>query len=311
MSLGSGHQQSSLELMLDTVCNVFGGIVLMAILVVLQTRGTVARMPGPGSHGLDTFFEARELRFRERQLNRELRELQQQRDKLLDTERPGRDSNLSVLVERYSEFKKAIAESSEKAEHQKAELVRKEQTLADLRNKGKAAEKRLKAKQRTIDGLKRQILNLAESPTKKMRLPHRRGAAAGKARYYVIKNKKLYRAGTTGITRWRGPPYMLEDCRVTPQGTEALQIAMSLPPGRGLEVSDRRESLLAIRRSLADYPPTTYYCYFWVCSSNTSYATFQTLRKLVTRMGYQYGVGVLDRDDGPLIFVPTSYHETE
>ena len=61
----SASPTDSLELLLDTISNVFGAIILMAILVVISAQSTVIRIPKKTSPSV---VEQRQLKFDEARL---------------------------------------------------------------------------------------------------------------------------------------------------------------------------------------------------------------------------------------------------
>ena len=310
MALRYSQAGASLELMLDTICNVFGGIVLMAILVVIQTQSTAARIPTPGSEDLDRIIEARRLAFEKEQLEREILDMQSQLAAVMKIEDTGGDGTTPLIIERYAEFRDAIAKAVEKLEQQERQTEKEQQTLLAVKQDQSRAFLRLKSQQQGIRELKQQLLDLAQRPRRNIRLPHRKGAARGKARYYVIKDNKLFGAGV-GVSRWDGPPYVLEDCQVTPVPGDILALALQPLTDKGIALPGPGQPLAPVVATLRGCTPQTHYCIFFVYRTESSYDSFQRMRKVVSDLGYRYGVGALNVRDGPVILKPTSYHETE
>ncbi|NIA14044.1 MAG: hypothetical protein GWP08_08180 [Nitrospiraceae bacterium] len=309
MALRRLNQDSSLELLLDTICNVFGGIVLMAILIVLQMQGTLARMPTPTQQDMARSLEARKLAFEKARLAQEVADLDRQRAAFAVTSGQPDSNALSELVGRYGEFKVAIKTAGTRLSRQKTDVEKEQRTLGEAQLKKSRTDLRLRAKRQEAQVLKQQLLDLAKRPRQNIRLPHRRGAARGTARYYLIKDDKLFRAGVGGI-RWIGPAYTLEDCLITP-GADGTSATIKPLKTMGIGMPDAGKPLDAVLATLRGYPPRGYYCVFCVYRSDKSYQSFQRMRKAVSDLGYSYNVQAFSVADGALSVFRASYHETE
>lgn len=300
----------SLELMLDAICNVFGGITLVAILVVLQIHSSVNSLPQASAADMDRFLEARGLSLEVERLRQQLVDLSRQERALANTLQSVGSPNAGKLVKVGGEFKGAIVQARTRAdklqaEHDKADRAYTEQVLASREQR-----RRLRAKELEADKLAGQLRLLANRPRKAVRLPHRRGRARGTACYYVVKGNKVYRFGAGGMPRWQGQPYRVEDCLVSPiPGENQARIQPDESAGFIVPREDRQTSRFAT--SLKRYDPRFNYVVFFVYSDDQSYTSFQRLKNEALDSGYRYVVNTKDRGGGSFVMVPTKFHETE
>jgi len=300
----------SLELMLDAICNVFGGITLVAILVVLQTHSSVNSLPQASAADMGSFLEARGLSLEVERLRQQLVDLSRQERTLANTLQSVGSPNAAKLVKVGGEFKEAVVQARARAdklqaEHDKADQAHTEQVLSSRQQR-----RRLRAKELEADKLEGQLRLLANRPRKAVRLPHRRGRARGTACYYVVKGNKVYRFGSGGILRWQGQPYRVGDCVVSPIPSEnKARIQPDESAGFTVPREDRQTSRFAT--SLKRYSSRYYYVVFFVYSDDQSYTSFQKLKDEALDRGYRYVVSAKDRGSGDFIMVPTKFHETE
>src|SRR5215218_408098 len=89
MSRRRRHQPDSLELLLDTMCNTFGGIIMIALLIALLSRDTDA-----DANGTQSFRKQLE------QAERQTVEAEKLRSKILDSADTNVVAALAMLKER-------------------------------------------------------------------------------------------------------------------------------------------------------------------------------------------------------------------
>lgn len=307
---GQLDDSDSLELLLDTICNVFGGIVLMAILVVLQTQQTVARIPTPDAASVERALEARRTRFEIDAAENRVGDLVAQRQRILATQEAVGTDSTPRLIEAYADFNKAITEAEARVDELQKRLSKARGLLAESDAKHADARRQLEGKQDEVEHLKRQLHNLAKRPRRSLRLPHRGGAARGTPRYFVIKGTRVYRFGAGHLPSFTGAAYWVEDCHVIPT-TAGDRISAEVTTGNGGFAFDDAKGPAQLGAALSQYAASSHYVLLFVYRDSVSYQTFQRVRKSLTVSGYRYAVAALLQADGPFPVAPTAYHETE
>jgi len=298
----------SLELLLDTICNVFGGIILMAILVVLQTQTSAGRIPEPKPADVERALEAQRLRFEYSRLEVRAAALKDHRQEIERTFHATTSPSGQRLSNTVEEFRKAVEEAGRRVTVTEAETAtaRKDQTeAADLLQ---TADRLLKGKQAEVDQLEADLQQSSQTLPKQVRLPHRRGRAPGTARYYVVKGAMAYELHAVGFN-WLGGVQRMGQCFITPV---RVGVAAKVTPidGTGYPVTDRAVPQGFVT-SLRPYPHGLHYVVFFVYDDSQSYTAFQVVKDAVVNLRYAYMVQAVIVEDGAFTVTPVSGHETE
>ena len=98
----------SLELLLDTICNIFGGIILMAILVIIQTQASAGRLLMSASLAPDTTLQFSKLRFECALLQQSIQEIEEQKKDLINTYKATASPVTETLLESRGNFSLAL-----------------------------------------------------------------------------------------------------------------------------------------------------------------------------------------------------------
>jgi hypothetical protein len=299
----------SLDLLLDTICNVFGGILLMAILVVLQTQTSAGRIPEPKAEDVERSLEAQRLRFECERLGDRLTVLSQHRDEIAQTFQATTSPTGERLAGAQGEFRKAIEEARHRAAAAEAAAgaSRKDQTATD--DALRTVERALREKQSEVAALEQELRHSQTAIPRQVRLPHRRGMASGGTRYYVVKGSRAYMLDPLRFD-WFGGEQRVGDCTMTPLSF-ARAATVTPMDGAGLPVPRGKGEAEAFVASLARYPPNTWYIVFYVYNDSASFASFQTLKDAVAGRGYRYAAEPVIPESGSFVVVPASGHETE
>ncbi|MFO8014132.1 MAG: hypothetical protein R6X20_12600 [Phycisphaerae bacterium] len=303
----STFSSDSLELLLDTICNVFGGIILMAILVVLLTQTTAGRLPEPESEDVERAFRVQRLRFERQKLQRRLADLQAHRRQIGETFQDTTSEAGERLADARSRFQEAVQEASERVQQMNTTVkdTRREHTRAE--EQLAEAERHLDEKQEDLDRLQADLRHAESAVSRKVRLPHRRGAASGSPRYYVVQGHRAYELKNV---RWFAGTHEAGQCSVT--ADRERRVAFVRPvPGEGYPAPVDGASVGAFRAALMRHPPASHYLVFFVYDDSASYAAFQALKDVAVDAGFAYMAEPVVTEDGAFPIVPTSHHETE
>ena len=304
----------SLDLLLDTICNVFGGIILMAILVVLQTQTSAGRIPAPATEDVQRTVEAQRLRFECDRLQERAMNLAQHRDEVVRTFQATTSPTGERLADAQAEFRKAIEDAQRrvKATEGDAGTGRKDQAKAeDLLS---TAEQALKEKRAEVRSLEEDLKQSQVSMPQMVRLPHRRGWSTGGACYYVVKGSRAYALDPEHRFNWFGAEQRAGHCMMTPirTGDFSIRAAKVVPiDGTGYPVPREPAGADAFMSSLARYPAGAHYIVFFVYSDSESFAAFQTLKDAVAGARYRYMADPVVPEAGAFTVVPSPGHQTE
>ena len=301
-------ENDSLELLLDTVCNVFGGIVLMAILVVISTQASADRIPGPKPEDMDRALRLRAQRFELERLVGRAEDLARQRDVLRDTLADGTSADSRKLLEAHERFVKAAAQAQKDLSEmrQQKEDSRKSNLLASADLSGLEQEQQ-KVRQE-IESYKLRLRAQSRRLPDRVRLPHRQRATGG-ARYYVVKGGKAY---PLEDVRWFGEPHVSGHCLVFPD-SGGLGVSARIRPkeNAGYPAPVNGKGGESFWASLKGYGTERHYVVFFVYDDSDSFESFQQLKQLVLGRGFAFVALPKDPDATNIVVFPVDAHETE
>lgn len=272
----------SLELLLDTISNVFGAIILMAILVVIQLTTTSVRIPKQDPNAEQRALSGKELQFELKRLTHELSGLKQD---LANLPKPPGSSNATTLMERKEAFVAAIKKATERlraAEGQEPDAgAAKKQIDQDMAQ----VSADLKKKQAELREVKRTGA-VQLSPHKKVRLPYRHKRNPRLAqRQFIVKDGRIWPLPeTTTKSRWQRT-----------NGT------LHVERGEGIPVLDA-DDLQPVLDQMRLRSPRSHFVSFWVCRGDDSFKAFQRVRALFVERGYEYSVGTYKRNPGLILY---------
>jgi hypothetical protein len=276
------QEDSSLELLLDTICNVFGGIVFIAILVSILTSAESSEVEATAqdaSKHLEVEREVQDLRAQEQRLQSAIDEASRTM-KLLDAD--GRQQEFAVAVdaleqrlleatgrmeanrkwlEEYREWQKSLATSSVEVQQKlKAQAAALEREIAQSKDQ-RTIDARLHAERETT---KTQVILLLEGDCVYV-VPVGRGKNA-------IINSEL-------------------DDQVSCDGSVLTGLTIRPKPGKGIKPSEVDGSP-QLMRLIAALPPQTHYIEMFVMPDSVN--AYTEMRDLLAQRGYQYAISPCD-----------------
>lgn len=282
----------SLELLLDTICNTFGGVLFLAILVVMLLQQTgKSRIEGSPSRSPVSPEEVESLAARLEESAAELARLRANR------------ASQELVVGRFApdEVRALLAERS--AIRQKQDEV--EQRVDELRAENAAASARIEStareNARTQDDLKAAV---ARNHQAKDQLERERETRVERVRLPVVRTPlrkqeigMILRYGRLYIWHRYGPGHVrlglnTDDFAIVSEEGSAL---VTRPiPTRGVPLDDSPASREAVLRALRSFDPGT--CYLSAVVRPDSYAAFRHLRNLAIELGFEYRILAGDTD---------------
>jgi hypothetical protein len=280
----------SLELLLDTICNIFGGIILLALLIIIQTQISVAQVSEKPSVVTEQHLQMLKLHGECAMFQKEITELKKHIDILHRTHKDNVTENTQSLIELKNNFIKAIEKSSQNLKSIHDQLNYLKEYQFEIKTASVKTDDLIKNKDSQLSELMVKLENSTREITENLRLPHRRIDPQRSQISYLIKGSRVYLFGKR--IRWfASSPYESGHCLITPivrsSGTPAAQI--NPIKNKGVKVFDDGSSRKFLF-TLKDCSPEKYYIMFFVYGDSESFKSFQSLKNIVLDQGFLYGV---------------------
>lgn len=290
--------QDSLELLLDTLCNVFGGIILITCLLALmnnkKSEGTQKPTQGKGSGQL---IEQRLLA-----ASNELERLKKLQSKL-ESEH---DAETRLMASERNELQKTLErlrrEKTETTPSEIAPVLDPGKEVVKLRSKSEEAQAKLaeasseesalkaRATQITarIEELQKLIGEKKKSQTRKLRFP-KEGVNTKQPWFMAIKNGQVYPIYLSSGELFPG---------VTKQEIDSDRYSITLKSGGGWNVDDIQDQLAPL---LSQVARSGVYVSLLIYGDDKSFDTFKSVKEQIFTQELKYGVEVLP-SEAPIIF---------
>jgi hypothetical protein len=269
--------ENSLELLLDTICNVFGGIVFIAILVALLTSSTnVEPTPSEAKRPSVTAADVREARDLRAEIS-SYRSGIEHLQSLAETISSGEQRSASQKLE---QLEKARAKAEERAGRLETWLQRyqasKTEVKESLTEQLRTAQRRLKKRRHQRDQLLRQKKGEA-------RLPAEQRTQKTQV-IFLIENGELHWAPIGGgrdalPAAYKGQVNLDRQLR---------RVSVQPKPGEGINIGDLKNQQ-EVQRIFHTLDPRTHFLDLSVASDSVE--SFKKLRAAATSRGFEYDVG--------------------
>lgn len=299
------HTTDSLDLMLDTICNIFGGMILMAILVVLQTRISADRLSDSVEPDSDLLLQSRIIRFDIERTQQQIDELEMQKTSFEEQYQTKASPVTAQILNAYHEFQQAVKDAIAKEKQWRHERDQYKKSMADNKSILKEITTEIKGLESEVKTIESDLKNIHQKHPKELRLPHRHNAGRSGRCYYVITGK---RACVLKEIRYNGSPYTSGHCRVEPGNNILSRSAQIIPlKNSGYPVPIKGKPILFMD-SLKQFNPSMYAVSFFVYGDSESFASFQKLKNELLEAGYLYSLSAYIPEEGlnvvPAAFVP-------
>lgn len=281
-----GIKQDSLELLLDTICNTFGGVLFIAILVVMLlaqagngTGSAEPTMPVPSPEELEA--RSRELAALSAEVLRQ-EQIRVSQSALVETLVP---DSIHELIERRKELLAEQSRLQHMADDQQAQntviaanvtriQAEIDKTLADL----KAAQKR-EAEARTL------LASEEKARVKEARLPQQREARSKREIIVILRYGRLYVWHDYDLRLFRTGLNTRDFVVISDDGDELITRPK---PTAGIPLDDSPECQKAIDKLLRRFSPKDFA--LGVIVRPDSYGKFQYFRNRAIALKYDYRV---------------------
>jgi len=291
-------QADSLELLLDTICNMFGGIVFISLLVILMLQQSAGTTPEEDLVDLLAIEKLEQEVSLARSTNERVRQAREQQAALIAKYVP------VALQESLHELE-SLSEKNAKLEHRSQALrennLEKVKGIDQTQHALTASDELLMELQGSVEKLETEVAaTLSEHSVAFPRASHVRGATA--IQVSVRFGRLYFRHDLSQLRHGHWLPN-LEDYVVTQNNENFYEVQVR--PQAGLALADREQVKALLRDRLRNYPPAR-----WTISISLwpeSFQAFRQVRELLTELGYQFTVvtpdsAVIDRGGETRLF---------
>ena len=277
-------EASSLELLLDTICNTFGGVLFIAILVVLllQQAGNSPAAPTPSTTTMSP-LEVLALTTRMDEVNDQLIRLRQNRDSQDAVVREFAPEPLRELLANRS----AVTLQQEALQGEVDQLLAENVTLAahveELQVENESVRPKLEESRKRRDALLASLEEDRQSRVENVRLP------VARAEWGKVEVGLVLRYGRVYVWHKYADGYMktgLNTIDFVVVSEEDGGLVTHPNPVRGVIVDGSESSNRNVRQVLRQFDPKR--CYLAVVARPDSYGEFRYLRDQAIEMGFEY-----------------------
>ena len=278
------EDSDSCELMLDTICNVFGGMILMAVLVVIQTQATVARLPQAEREAAEASLDIRKVEFEIGRREASIAVLKQQQNNLKDKYSAKVSPHTDALLTRRQAFSKAIEDAKRRIASETKKHQADKDNLKDVRAQQGRAEKTLEERLDEVARVRREQMRLDQISRKKIRLPLTHQSRASRQKVFLVHGRHVYiYPDHCSIQRFAEGAQ-----KITPDAGKGLAV------GRDGRVENSATALGRIN-------PRTYFLTLFVSDRNDSFESFQVVRALMVARGFECGYSTYNASVGLIV----------
>ena len=287
-------QNDSLDLLLDTICNAFGGIVLIAILITLLTSDAKQKLQEAATSA-DRELVERQIASVQSDVKEAEEYLARQGtgvsvDPNLVARLDGAKAALQLAkdknTEAWSAWEKAAAQASgndPEADKVLGEKVSVASRLARLRTETEALQDKLDRLKQRLETLKRERSDIVASKAEQLRLP-KEGSMSGDPTYFILRHNEIYPVYLASGSRW------IKNKACFDWQEESDTLTVSPIPGKGLS-PDSFESSVAESIALTKREGS----YVALLVAPDSVGAYRGIRKALVSAGVLFGWRVRDQ----------------
>lgn len=284
----------SLDLLLDTICNTFGGVLFIALLVVilLNLSSTTASVTPPSAEDQIRLKEEQIL-LREKQdrLTALAGTLAQQEESIRNLVQPGTEELL-----RQQQRLKAVSEALSQERFTRTEQISQTQVaINDTAERMKQLREAVAAARSQLEVLERDLKEEIAARSHATKLPKQRRTTKSPA-IFLLQGGHLYayaQVGAWGLER---------NTRETEELTDSFGKYVIPRRGNGLQVTTDGSSTEAVNARLGEFDQLRHYIDIVVWSD--SFAEFATVKDALVGAGFEYRL--IPLPDGEKIHVGAS-----
>lgn len=305
----SEEEDSSLELLLDTMCNTFGGVMFIAISIFViisgmtQIENTEAQVEEIDSVALQQQLSSLTLALKELQLQMQNKSAEIASRKNIDqTDNLEKLKQLTKLIKELEAQEKALKTSQNALNKAKR---RSEKLLKSVQQQDKLLQKKIEEQEKKILSLYADMNKLKNIKIESKKMVFKRIESSTRAPYFIIlDNDKAYPVGPDLSSRYHPASLTKEITYQDGQpGTECC-----INPGKGITVMSGNRLSREFKQFLDSLPYTRAPMFF--ISPNTA-PTVQKMREVLKKDNMLHGMIFSGKDGTPLYLVSSTTQEYE
>lgn len=282
-------QSDSLDLLLDTICNAFGGIVLIAILITLLTSDAREKLKEAATSADKELVERQiaslqaDIKAAETYLERQALRvsvdpgLVARLDRAKASLQTSKDKNTQAW-EAWKDGAAKAAGNDPEADKVLGQKVAVASRLAKLRTETNALDEKLERLKKRLETLRRERSDIVASKAEQLRLPKEQPERGGNV-YFLLKNNEVY---PLGFARFGG--LVRNDDSLEWQAVDEDSHRVTPKAGRGISARNVPSSLrdtLALMKKEGKYATLS--------TDSRSAAVYRALRSELLKYGLLFG----------------------
>jgi len=282
------QDDSSLELLLDTICNIFGGIVLMALLVIIQTNTTAHEIKNANKRSQDN-NKMQAMEIEHNQLSNQVINLTFECVEATEELTSHGSTEIVSLIKAFDDSEQQILEIDSIIQKTDQAIVLAAKNISIAEQQITKLMKSQHVNNSVIETLSEKIKAENNKPVNIVRLPFEHGIDAAIFNHYIIDDDRLY---LIGPFENQTLPFVAGDCTVT-AGSRYGSYHVTPIKSRGTLLS--RAIANNIINTLDGY---TNGFSLNISVGNESYKSFQQFKNYLIKNKFDYSIYIYEKKNG-------------
>ncbi|MAB83348.1 MAG: hypothetical protein CMJ24_07925 [Phycisphaerae bacterium] len=296
-------------MLLDALCNMFGGIIFIALLVVIMSSNPSATESETESTPIQESAEEQIARMQLEQLNLELSKhgLDDSQLTHIDAAINRREAASAMFMKKLRELSEAgnpMANAQTALQERRDELDRLEEMEAEIQASSQqmhedTIDEAVKSTAAAIAELELELQQAARRKLDDVRLPYGQQNRSIPYRLFIIlQNNRAYIAHAPSDQSWP-PHHDARDVQFVEEPCEGTLFEYRLRPGGGFPVDEQLLSHPRFRELTVSYPNNRFIVAYWLAPD--SHQAFRIINEAMTNAGYRHQLNL--SEGGILRFV--------
>ncbi|MFN9770762.1 MAG: hypothetical protein ACK56J_17005 [Planctomycetota bacterium] len=274
----------SLDMLLDTITNTFGGILLVALLLVLLIRNTTAQQADVADEERVTVAEQQKLQVEMERLQERRETLRQSTQMLQDLEANFAEPGKQQLAEELGKLLGEVNALQEQKQQLEAAAAALKSQAAKLESDKLAGQQDAVGLQAALASAELDLKNELALRTRTMDLPREQYTNKALTAVFLLKGKLYFPDRGTGRAGFQINLDQFESCEET-----AANLVLSsgeayrVKPAAGVAIERS-----VIQRNLAKLPATDFY--LTIICDRESFETFRGFKDVLVELGYEHRI---------------------
>ena len=262
----SGSDVGSLDMLLDTMCNTFGCLIFLAILLSVISQQVNEKIQSQTKKGVSA-EEADRQKARITELENQILRTKEMRDKIKELAKDGAPFQMPDLSERIKKWRDANTEQKKQIERTDAAVAAAKRDIEGLDKEIADLEAKIKSAKQNAEKTVAEV--------RKFRVPQLRTITASKIIHMAMEKGRLYRINTNG-GNWN-----FADVEVGQEGAAAV---VRMKAGGGTAISPETVMDAVVEPLKLDSQS----CMFKFLVGKDSYGEFQLVKRVIVEQGFNY-----------------------